>query len=144
MTYSQERNKKMHSLLYKQRVLLEHTGKSSVFISNDSHKYYTNLLEYIEGDLERNIYTIPVLRKAIKTDSYEHLLKVVQFFSSNTSCLFDVKYCYELENMEYEDIQADEYTNYILYGTEPVTANGSEIEDFNPKYLSFYCIINMD
>jgi hypothetical protein len=35
--------------------------------------------------------------------------------------------------MEFEDIQADEYTNYILNLVEPVTANGSEIEDFNPK-----------
>ncbi len=134
----------MRSLVYKQRVLLENAGSSSVFINNDSHIYYTNLLEYVEGDLDRNVYTIPVLRKAIKTDNYEHLLRVVQFFSSNTSCLFNVKYCYELENMEFEDIQADEYTNYILNGVEPVTANGSEIEDFNPKYLSFYCIINLD
>jgi hypothetical protein len=144
MIFSTERSNKVLSMVYQQRELVRDLCNSSVFITDESKSFYFNLLDYIEKNINKDLYTIPVLRTAIKTDKNEHLLKVVQFFSGGGSKIFNLKYCYELDNMEYVEIAFDEYNNYILHGVEPVTIDGNEIEDFNPKYLSFYCLISLD
>lgn len=144
MTFSPERTNKMRSIISEQRSLVHRLCGSSVFLNEDTETLYLNLLDYLEKDIERSLYTVPVLRMAIKTEDQRDILRVVQFFSSECSNLFEVKYCYELENMEYVEIHEDEYRNYVRNDIEPVTIDGDEIEDFNPKYLSFYCLVNMD
>ena len=42
------------------------------------------------------------------------------------------------------DIHQDEYNNFMTNNEVPVNDNGVEIEDFDPKYLSFYCLVNYD
>jgi hypothetical protein len=138
MTSSKERNNKMLSMIVKQRELVKDLCDSSVFITEDSQRFYYNLLEYIENNLCREIYTIPLLQQAIKTTNNDDLVKVVQFFSGGGSKFFDIKYCYEQEDRQYIEIPSEEYNNYILNAEEPVDMNGMEIDDFNPKYLSFY------
>ncbi|HCT8909993.1 TPA: hypothetical protein OUA92_000951 [Enterobacter hormaechei] len=144
MTFSKERFDKMRSLISAQRVLVHKLCGSSVYLSEESEVYYINLLDYIENNHDRSLYTLPLLRKAIKTENLNDILKVVQFFTSDLSELFEIKYCYEQENMEYVEIHVDEYRGYIQDKIEPVTIDGAEIENFNPKYLSFYCLINLD
>lgn len=134
----------MRSMIIKQRALVKDLCDSSVFITEDSQRFYYNLLEYIENHTCREIYTIPLLRQAIKTTNNNDLLKVVQFFSGGGSKFFDIKYCYEQEDRQYIEIPFEEYNNYILNNQEPVDINGVEFENFNPKYLSFYCLINLD
>ncbi|CQH45379.1 Uncharacterised protein [Yersinia enterocolitica] len=133
----------MLSIIYEQRELVKDLCNSSVFITDQSQRLYYNLLDYVEEHIDSDIYTIPLLRQAIRTDNNNDLLKVVQFFSGGGSGLFDIKYCYENENREYSEIPTEEYNNYILKNIDPVDTNGKEIEDFNPKYLSFYCLLNV-
>lgn len=134
----------MRTMICEQRMLVHRLCGSSVFLNEKAETLYLNLLDYVENDIERILYTVPVLRAAIKTDNSEDILRVVQFFSSEYSNLLEVKYCYEHENNELIEIHQDEYKNYLRNNIEPVTVNGEEIEDFNPKYLSFYCLVNVD
>lgn|GEM_PF-3063475 len=156
MTSSKERSDKMRTIISEQRMLVHRLCGSSVFLNEEAEILYLNLLDYLEKDIERILldylendieqilYTVPVLRTAIKTENPEDVFRVVQFFSSEYSNLLEVKYCYEHDNNELIEIHRDEYKNYLRNNIEPVTINGEEIEDFNPKYLSFYCLVNVD
>ncbi|MDT3636968.1 hypothetical protein ROM51_00010 [Cronobacter sakazakii] len=143
MISSKERSDKMRAIISEQRVLVHRLCGSSVFLNEEAETLYLNLLDYVENDIDRILYTFPVLRAAIKTENPEDVLRVVQFFSSEYSNLLEVKYCYENENNQLVEIHEDEYKNYLRNNIEPVTVNGEEIEDFNPKYLSFYCLVNV-
>ncbi|MBU9847140.1 hypothetical protein [Rahnella ecdela] len=120
-------------------------SNSSVFISESSRYHYFNLLDYMERNINscRELYTVPLLYKILKTNDNNELLKVIQYFSGGGSNLLNVKYCYEKDDGEYLNIPFEEYNNYILEGQIPVDENGREIDDFNSKYLSFYCLLNM-
>ncbi|HFF1655727.1 TPA: hypothetical protein ACGBIO_003467 [Providencia rettgeri] len=144
MTFSKEQVDKMRNIISTQRSLVHKICGSSVFLTEETEVLYLNLLDFLEEHIERKQYTIPLLRKAIKSEKLNDVLRVVQFFSSDFSNLFIVKYCYENENREFIDIHEDEYKNYCNEDIEPVTANGDYIEDFDPKYLTFYCLVNVD
>ncbi|HGE8329478.1 TPA: hypothetical protein ACXIJH_001297 [Serratia marcescens] len=144
MTFSEEqRINKMSTILSTQRRLLEDLERSSVFYGEKEMTYYSALLNYIENNQSINLYTIPVLREATKCLDDHYLLDIVQYFGGGNSRLFTIHYCYYQES-DLLDIDPVEFKEYQLNKIEPVDINGNEIEDFNPNYLSFYCLINYD
>lgn len=90
-------------------------------------------------DLE--IYTPSTLRKATRCSNDSELYEIVKYFSGAYSNLFNVKYCYYQDESQL-DIHRDEFMNFYENNIEPVDINGSEIDDFDPDNLSFYCVIN--
>jgi hypothetical protein len=126
-----------------QRKLIEDLSDSSIFANKRKFDYSIFLLDYIENNMHQNMYTIPMLREATKCTDDEALFEIVQYFSGGNSRLFNIKYCY-YQDRDILDIDPIEFSSYYQEDIEPVDLNGNEIEDFNPAYLSFYCLINYE
>lgn len=132
----------MLMLLEEQRKKIANIASGSIISTDDKVERYNALINFIEENyIDYSIYTPATLRKAMHTSNDNELLAAVQYFSGGYSKLFDVKYCYYLEN-DPIDIARDEFFNYLNKKIEPVDINGSEIDDFDPDNLSFYCVIS--
>ncbi len=134
----------MLPIILKQHELVDELCKNSVFFKPSKLQNYHNLLNYIADNIELDIYTIHTLQIATQAKKTSDLLEIVRFFSGGNSNLFEIKYCYEMVDNERIDIHQDEYNNFMTNNEVPVNDNGVEIEDFDPKYLSFYCLVNYD
>lgn len=134
----------MLPIIIKQHELVNDLCKSSVFFRPSKLQRYHDLLNYIADNIELDIYTIHTLKIATQVQKTSDLLEIVRFFSGGNSNLFEIKYCYITSDNERINIPQDEYNNFIINHEVPMNDNGIEIEDFDPKYLSFYCLVNYD
>lgn len=132
----------MLPIIIKQHELVNNLCKNSVFFRPSKLQRYHNLLNYIADNIELDIYTIHTLKIATQVQKTSDLLEIVRFFSGGNSNLFEIKYCYITSDNERINIPQDEYNNFIINNEVPMNDNGVEIEDFDPKYLSFYCLVN--
>ncbi|WP_447781894.1 hypothetical protein [Enterobacter asburiae] len=144
MTSLKERYKRMLPVILKQHSLVDDLAKNSVLLEPNQLKYYHNLLDYMCDNIELDIYTIHTLKRAIQSSSINDVFEIVRFFSGGNSKLFRIKYYYEDENGDKIYLNQDEYYNFTVTGEIPVDENGREIEDFDPRYLTFYCLLNYD
>lgn len=133
----------MLPVLLKQHAYIDNLMNNSVFFKSENLLYYRNLLDFISNNLELDIYTIHTLKNATKISNLSELYEIVRFFSGGNSNLFEVKYIYEGEDGDIA-IPYEEYARFIANNEIPVDENGCEIEDFDPKYLTFYCLVNYD
>lgn len=132
----------MLPVLLKQHQLVDDLAHNSVLLKPGKEQGYYNLLDYITDNIDLDIYTVHTLKIATRFDKVSDVIEVVRFFSGGNSGLFTIKYCYELASKEKINISQEEYNNYIFKGEFPVDENGNDIEDFDSRYLTFYCLLN--
>lgn len=122
----------------------EKLNKLVTFLPKFKKKDYANyslLLDFIQKNEGLQIYTVPTLKDATGLENDGELLNLVRYFGGGHSRLFNIHYCYYV-GTDFLRINGDEFQNYLKKSIYPVDENGNEIEDFDPKNLSFYCLIN--
>ncbi|MFJ5162199.1 hypothetical protein ACIP6T_23805 [Pantoea sp. NPDC088449] len=140
MTSSKEPNK-MADIVNEQREKLNKLVSFFPKFKRNEYANYNLLLDFIQDNEELQIYTVPTLKEATGLQNDGELIDLVRYFGGGHSRLFSIHYCYYV-GTDFLRINEDEFQNYLKESIEPVDENGNEIEDFDPRNLSFYCLIN--
>jgi len=131
----------MADIVNEQREKLDKLVSFFPKIKKKDYTKYSSLLDFIQNNEELQIYTVPTLKKATGLENDGELFNLVRYFGGGHSRLFNIYYCY-YSGTDFLRINGDEFQNYLRESITPVDENGNEIEDFDPRNLSFYCLIN--
>ncbi|MEE9684179.1 hypothetical protein V4841_09205 [Lelliottia amnigena] len=119
-------------------ILRDSFPESSIIIK------YNNFINYVDQHRSITHYHINRIRCASGSENDYEVFEVVSYFCGGGSNLLDLVYCYYKEDdTDPVAIEAESYHNALTNGQPPISlSSGREIEDFDVRNISFYCILD--
>ncbi|UQY43281.1 hypothetical protein [Mixta hanseatica] len=107
---------------------------------------YNNFIDYVDQNRNITYYHINRIRLASGSENDHEVFEVVSYFCGGGSNFLDLIYCYYNEDdTDPVAIEAESYYNALTFGKPPISlSSGCEIDDFDVRNISFYCILDWE
>ncbi|WAT06446.1 hypothetical protein O1V64_10845 [Rouxiella badensis] len=105
---------------------------------------YNNFIDYVDKNRNVTHYHINRIRSASGSENDHEVFEIVSYFCGGGSNFLDLVYCYYNEDdTDPIAIEAESYYKALTNAEPPISlSSGREIEDFDVRNISFYCILN--